>query len=272
VQGSILVSGGVAYFSAGMHPLADGGLRAFAVNPKTGAIKWKQPLVEMGYNEHGWHMRAGLEQDYVDLFVKDGDSIAMSRWQFDPASGKNEFLWHDAYYRIGKDGAYMQRGTWSYGYPMNRPRMHRPLLVCNATTVWGANRTREPKDAPPNTGAVGALRLFRRDFKPGDKFDTIWNEQPNDTASRIGQYFPVNRIAENVTWAQPYPGWIEAMLLADDTLYFVVKGKLITQSASDGKPLGEMDIAPPVWDGMAPANGRLYVSTQDGRIICLGAK
>jgi len=62
------------------------------------------------------------------------------------------------------------------------------------------------------------------------------------------------------------------MLLADDTLYFVVKGKLITQSASDGKPLGEMDIAPPVWDGMAPANGRLYVSTQDGRIICLGAK
>src|SRR6185436_72697 len=32
VQGSILVSDGTAYFSAGMHPLADGGLRAFAVN------------------------------------------------------------------------------------------------------------------------------------------------------------------------------------------------------------------------------------------------
>lgn len=272
VQGSILVSGGTAYFSAGMHPLADGGLRAFAVDPKTGTIKWKKPLVDMGYNEHGWHMRAGLEQDYVDLFVKDGDKIAMSRWEFEPETGVNEFLWHNAYYRIGKDGAYMQRGTWSYGYPMNRPRMHRPLLVCNATTVWGANRVREAKDAPPNIGAVGALKLFRRDFKPGEKFETTWDEQPNDTASRIGQYFPVNRIAEQVTWAAPYPGWIEAMIMADDKLYFVVKGKLYVQSAVDGKPIADMEIASPVWDGIAPANGRLYVSTQDSRIICLGAK
>ncbi len=272
VQGSILVSGGMAYFSAGMHPLADGGLRAFAVNPKTGEIKWKRPLADMGYNQHGWHMRAGLEQDYVDLFVKDGDKIAMSRWEFETENGVNEFLWHNAYYRVGKDGPYMQRGTWSYGYPMNRPRMHRPLLVCNETSVLGANRVRESKDAPPDIGAVGALKLFRRDFKPGEKFNTIWDEQPNDTASRIGQYFPVNRIAEEVTWAAPYPGWIEAMVMADDKLYFVVKGKLSVQSAVEGKAITSMDIAPPVWDGIAPANGRLYVSTQDSRIICLGAK
>lgn len=268
VQGSVLVADGTAYFSAGMHPLTDGGLRAFAVDPRTGTVKWKQLLTDMGYDDKGWHARAGLEQDYVDLFVKDGEKIAMSRWSFDPANGKNEFLWHDAYYRVGKDGAYMQRGTWSYGYPMNRPRMHRPLLVCNETSVWGANRVRETKDAPDG----GTLKLFRRDFKPGEKFNVIWDEQPNDTASRIGQYFPTNRIAEDVTWSAPYPGWIEAMVLAGDNLFVYAKGKLSVYSAESGKLITESELSRPVWDGIAAANHQLFVATQDGKILCLGAK
>lgn len=263
VPGSVLVDGGVAYFTAGLHPLADGGLLAFAVDAATGSIRWKQTLIDMEYDRRGWHGRAGLEQDYLDLMVKDGSKVAMSRWIFDPATGQNEYRWQDAFYRVGEGGAYMQRGTWSYGYPMNRPRMHRPLLVARGQSVLGANRVRESPSL--------SLNLFRRDFKPGESFNVIWSEQPNDTESRMGVYFPANRIAQNVTWTQPYPGWIEAMVWAGDRLFLCAKGKLRIYSTADGRPLGERDFEKTVWDGLAAANGRLYVSTMSGKVVCLGS-
>jgi hypothetical protein len=45
---------------------------------------------------------------------------------------------------------------------------------------------------------------------------------------------------------------------------------LITASIKDGTPSKTTRIkAPPVWDGMAAANGRLYIATVDGKVICL---
>lgn len=261
VAGSVLLSGGQAFVAAGLHPLADGGIRALALDARSGAIRWTRRLTDMGYGEKGWHARDGLEQDALDLWVRDGDKVALSRWVVDPATGEGSFRWQDAFYRLGSEGGWMQRGTWSYGYPMNRPRMRRPLMVGRGGAVFGANRVRE----------AGALKLFRRDFAPGEKFDALWDEQPNDTASRIGQYFPVNRIAEKTSWTAPYPGWIEAMALAGDTLAFYAAGKLRLVSARDGRPLRELDAPKPVWDGLAAANGRLYLSTADGRLMCLGA-
>jgi outer membrane protein assembly factor BamB len=260
--GSVLVSGGTAYFGIGIHPLADGGVRAFAVDPRTGAVKWTKALAGMGYDDKGWHGRAGLEQDGFDLMVRDGDKVALSRWVLDPSTGAQEFLWQNAYYRVGTDGAYMQRGTWSYGYPMNRPRMRRPLLVARGAAVFGANRVRES----------GQMMLFRRDFKPGEPFLVTWSEQPNDTASRMGMYFPANRIAEKTTWSAPYPGWIEAMVMAGETLFLYADKKLRVYDAADGRLLRLSDVERPVWDGFAAAHGRLYVSTLDGRVVCLGKR
>jgi hypothetical protein len=42
-------------------------------------------------------------------------------------------------------------------------------------------------------------------------------------------------------------------------------------STADGKSLFRLDLpAEPVWDGMAAANRRLYLATNDGKILCLG--
>lgn len=261
--GSVLVTGGTAFVGVGIHPLADGGIRVHALDPRTGAVKWSRTVSDMEYDKKGWHGRLGLEQDFFDLMVKDGDKVALSRWVFEPDSGKSEFLWHNAYYRNGKDGAYMQRGTWSYGYPMNRPRMKRPLLVCRGASILGANRVK---------AEGGELKLFRRDFKPGESFDVQWDEQPNDTASRIGIYFPANRLAEKATWSAPYPGWIEAMVWAGSNVFLYAKDKLRVYSAGDGKLLREADLERPVWDGIAAAHGRLFISTASGKVVCLGSK
>ena len=47
-------------------------------------------------------------------------------------------------------------------------------------------------------------------------------------------------------------------------------GILAAFAAADGRKLAECKLpAPPVWDGMAAANGRLYISTSGGDIICM---
>jgi len=48
-------------------------------------------------------------------------------------------------------------------------------------------------------------------------------------------------------------------------------GILWAVSTADGKRLAEYRLdAPPVWDGMIAAGGRLFAATMDGKVICLG--
>ena len=48
---------------------------------------------------------------------------------------------------------------------------------------------------------------------------------------------------------------------------------LLAVSAADGKILADYKLESiPSWDGMAAANGRLYMTTKDGKVLCMGAK
>jgi len=49
-------------------------------------------------------------------------------------------------------------------------------------------------------------------------------------------------------------------------------GVLLAISAADGRVLGEQKLdVPPVFDGMIAAGGRLFLSLQDGGVLCMGA-
>jgi hypothetical protein len=46
---------------------------------------------------------------------------------------------------------------------------------------------------------------------------------------------------------------------------------LCAVSAADGKTLAQYHLdSLPVFDGLAAAQGRLYLTLQDGRLLCLG--
>lgn len=48
-------------------------------------------------------------------------------------------------------------------------------------------------------------------------------------------------------------------------------GRLLVVSAKDGQTAATYDLeSPPVFDGMAAAGGRLYVSTKSGQVVCIG--
>jgi len=73
-------------------------------------------------------------------------------------------------------------------------------------------------------------------------------------------------------WANPAidPN-IPAKLAEQDAALEGQRGALLwAVSASDGKKLAEYNLeSPPVWDGMAAANGRLYLSLKNGIVQCL---
>ncbi len=50
-------------------------------------------------------------------------------------------------------------------------------------------------------------------------------------------------------------------------------GLLMAVSTADGATASRVKLAsPPVWDGMAAANNRLYLATMDGKVVCLGGE
>jgi outer membrane protein assembly factor BamB len=90
-------------------------------------------------------------------------------------------------------------------------------------------------------------------------------------------------------WHNWVPVRIRAMVLAGEILFVTGppdvidpdepmasfeggKGGLLRAvSASDGKKLAEYKLeSPPVFDGMIAASGRLFISTRDGRLLCMG--
>jgi outer membrane protein assembly factor BamB len=80
-----------------------------------------------------------------------------------------------------------------------------------------------------------------------------------------------HRLAEKAKWmvdvfdSQASNQTIAAMVLAKDQLWIAGSdGDLRVLSADDGKLVTKHDLPAPLWDGMAIAKGRLYVSTVDG--------
>ncbi len=63
-------------------------------------------------------------------------------------------------------------------------------------------------------------------------------------------------------------------LAAQDAAMAGAQGaKLLLVSTADGATKAELALpAPPVWDGLACADGRVYVATLDGRVIALGGR
>ena len=50
-----------------------------------------------------------------------------------------------------------------------------------------------------------------------------------------------------------------------------VEGGLVAVDSATGAKIIERDMPPLVWDGLIAANERLYATTQDGTVLCLGS-
>ena len=271
VPGSVLVMDETVYFAAGRQSFADGGILIFAVEPSTGKTRWVQRLDTVP--QQGFYECSGLEFDNFDLLHRQGDGVAMSRWVFDRKTGEMSLDRWSAFAKVntGRAAAMVPQGCWSYA-PRHKKRTRsytarRSLVVFRDNLLLGCTQ--------------GMRGVYRRDFdlENGEKFETKWI-----TGWAAGQYdregkvaWRSQRLAEKATWSvdvfdpKADDQTIDAMVLAGDKLFLAGSGgELRVLSKTDGKLLAKHDITAPLWDGMAIADGRLFVSTAEGKLLCLG--
>jgi outer membrane protein assembly factor BamB len=268
VPGSVLLVDGVAYFAAGRQPYADGGIRVFAVEPQSGRILWRQRLDSVP--QRWFYGDNHAEFDAFDLLHREGDQVAMSRWLFDRATGRisSDPKRGFAHLTTGASGVWVPQGSWSYAPPYEtiahriRP-WRRPLVAFRDNTLYGCTEDKHS--------------LYRRDFPPDEPFDSEWYRSIWWLRSkRPNELWRSQRLAAQAAWnvpviADPSPQRVVAgMLLARDRVCTVDStGELTIRSAADGSLIARVATAPPVWDGLAAAHGRLYLSTLAGQVICL---
>jgi len=269
--GSVLVIDDVAYFAAGRQSLADGGILIFAVEPASGKIRWVRRLDSVP--QKGFYECSALEFDNFDLLHRQGDGVAMSRWVFDRQTGQMSLDRWAAFAKLNTGGgaAMVPQGCWSYAprhqrrIPSYTPR--RPLVVFRDNVLFGCLQ--------------GSPTVYRRDFnlEGGEQFDTKWITGWDASAlNREGKMpWRSHRLAEKASWQarvfekETGDPSIDAMVLAGGRLLIAGSdGDLQVLSAADGRQIGRQALPAPLWDGMAVARGRLYYSTRQGRLLCLG--
>jgi outer membrane protein assembly factor BamB len=143
VPGSVLVVDGIAYAAAGRHPMCDGGVRVVALEARTGRRVWEKTVDEM--NLKGWYAtslpgtkrKIGLDFEPMDLLVRDGDRVAMSRWRFDPRTGEGGLEVEKVDYQA--PGIEVPRGLWGYGIRQTKDVKEKlPQVVAGGKLQRGA--------------------------------------------------------------------------------------------------------------------------------------
>ncbi len=285
VCGSVLVHKDLIYYSAGRVSFLDGGIVLSALEPATGKLVHRRRIYGPFNKKNGFPAtrNSGFKND---ILVTDGEQLYLRHKAFaadlsDAASPKPHVL-----PTAGFTGSEVQHRTYwtvATGYYNSSgifmPQWRAPwgdILATDGGTFYEVRGFPVKRHSYFDPRLKGYL-LFAGKVPlklPNPKGKTVEREKTG-------------------IWQKRIPMTGEAIVCAGDTLcvagrpaYFppdhpVEKyrmsyegksgGMLRLHAASDGGLLTEYRLtAPPVWDGMAAAGGRLYLSTKDGRVICMG--
>ncbi len=245
VLGGVLVYDGLAYFVAGRHSASDGGLLVQAVNPLTGTLVWAE------------HVQG--HDGVPDVLTAGKGTIQLGSWEIDAKTGKPKKAGEDRL-RGGRLG--LLNAAWT----------KRPIAIRRNLSEWKVG------DRP-----TGQMLTFNKRATCGYM---ACGKISTGNGEMSGNAVLFAKLAAGKDWLVKMPNTarMRGMVLAGDRLY--VAGVLYEDETGkgansgvrvydlgSGERLAEHAIEGGlVHDCLAVAGGRLYVSTQDGRVICLGAK
>ena len=300
VHGSVLVQRDatqkpprpVAYVTAGRSSFLDGGIRVYALDPRTGEVLHERCLEGPRPDPFKDKGLAGyMDGAKSDLLVSDGTDIYLFQERF----GSDLKRFPAPMVNLGKEGgghrvypAFPKRGSsgkhlitthgflsdtdnegkfWTYGrrWPgwdrhMRRVGPYGQLLVFDKSSLYGVHVF------------TGTTRV-RRGRQLGGRGQRLFARDHDRTEDRWSVFVPIRVRALVLAGKKLFLAGPGDIVPADDPLA-AIEGRhgavLWTVSATDGAKLQEHKLgAPPVFDGMIAANGRLYVCTQDGRVNCM---
>ncbi len=282
VHGSVLVKKDVAYATAGRSSFLDGGIFVYAIDPATGKILQQRTLysVDPKTGEVRYSTSKAANERYdmpsenpgalSDVLVSDDKFFYMRHTKMELSDISNNSVASTDYPNkyIGPlvtsnggllDDSWFNLTHWSYA---NASPCR--LLVCDDRCTYG-------------------VKAYKRISRHGGvKFDARKDAYYLFADDRSGK---VKRI-----WVREIPIRVMAMVAGRDSLFaagtpHVIDpddpwaafegrrgGRLRVVSKKNGETLADYRLdSPPVWDGMAAAAGRLYLSAVDGKVYCFGA-
>ena len=294
VHGSVLVLDGVACFAAGWHTAQDGGLRLYAVRLPGGELVWKRHYGETFEQKSQTMLRkSGFP---AGLLTSDGQYIYMKgrRYGFDRKTGERSRRYpagrivdfglssfrDDCWWSWENGGGKFQ---WSDGRVTARMLVSGQDRSCAIFPQWpkGKHGTSFEfhglgrfalcgKGTPAKTGEmdwavqVPSLRMKAMAMAGG----TVFVAGRSDEIAELGKYAKMRPIPRKAL----YDVAALSAGLGDERRY-PPDGRLMAFSAADGGKLGKVALpSPPVFDGLAAARGKLYVSCLDGKLRCYGPK
>lgn len=304
ISGSLLVVDGAAYFTVGRNSYLDGGMFLCKLDVQTGE-RLNQRLLDVDEEKRNGGITSG---GYLpDILAAQGESIFMRGSRFDREFNKQKdnvphlwspvgFLdhtwWHRTYWQFGTS---MESG-WGGWSKAGRKVPAGRLLVTDGSRIFGYGRNQY--DIPGSHVGVDAAGVWGPIGKQQGRWTSyrLFGQALDGESKRASS--AKSEETTGFDWAHRVPVLARAMVLADDTLLVAGppdtvrdvpheparvnpladaleterEGRLLAVSASDGETLADYELeSPPVFDGMAVANQRLYLSTKMGQVICMGA-
>ena len=295
IHGNVLVhqgqdpsAGPSMYAVAGRSAFTDGGLFLYRLNARTGELISERRIShrdpDTGREPQSTVRGVAMPGALPDVLSTDGSSIFMRHVRFDmqgnplpqntdhlfsPAGFLDDAWWHRTYWQIGTT---MSGGYGGWAQVGNR-RISGRLLVLGKDRVFGFGRKQYG-----NTGAHPGLNAEHHLFAADAE---LIKPEPPKAPKAKRQRRPATKV--NYRWSEAVPFYVRGMLLADDTLFVagpndvseLVEEKpdgdvwLWAVSATDGTKKAEYRLkASPVFDSLAAADGCLFFTTVDGRVVC----
>jgi len=273
VHGSVLVLDGTVYFAAGYSSNLDGGIRLYGLDARTGEQRCTATVASGHWGSDGqWGFLA-------DILVSDGRTINMRGLHFDKELGRargggplvaSTGLLEDSWFhRMGWQGMGARGQLITFGESGS-------FSVVNPYTGLKHRRKGQFKQFNQVGHLHQKFTRYREEFFP------------------VGTTITCKRRGAGSGWSKDVTFQPRAMLLADDKLCLagwtdavVIELKtgrpkdpanpdphdayLRIHSADSGELLTQTKLeSEPVFDGMAAAGDRLFLSLKNGKLVCLG--
>jgi len=288
VSGSILIgtapaayrgSEETAYFAAGRSSFLDGGIVIYTLDPRTGEVVNSRRLY--GPFDPGTGFPAtGNQGSRADILSTDGQRLYMRHKAFnldltDATSVARHMIASAGFLQ----GVPQHRTYWVFadGFRgITQAGNSGDIMVTDGKTTYG----------------IEGFPVHRHSyFDPrvkGYRFRAVAQSPGGQVREKAGN------IAPKPLWQHDVPITGKAMVLAGDTLlvsgcpvFFPpdhpveeyesayageLAGVLWLASSTDGRKLAEYKLdAAPAWDGMAVADGKVFISLSDGTVVCYGS-
>ena len=267
VLGSVLVDDGVIHLTAGRSSYTDGGIDLCRLEPGTGRSLTRTPINSpdpMTGKQPPHLAPAVMPGARADILSADGGHVYLRDMVFDDRGravpeGDSHLFALTGFL----DDSWTHRSYWIFGTQCSistgcsgraRDLVYGRLIVFDDATVYGYGRK-----------------------------TVHWSNQFQDGAYRL---FAVKRGEGKELWTKSLPITVRAMVLAGDVIFLAgppagagqgpegpdasQPATLMAVSASDGAELAQSPLdCWPIFDGMAAASGQLYISLENGRLLCM---